>query len=122
MAWIALPGIGSKLAARIVTFRERLGGFYSIKQVADTYGLPDSTFSKIEPLLQCDHSAVRQIDINVADANALKQHPYIRWNIANAIVQYRAQHGNFKTLEDLQQLALITPEIFEKIKPYLKLE
>jgi DNA uptake protein ComE-like DNA-binding protein len=32
-AFIALPGIGSKLAARIVNFRDKLGGFYSIEQV-----------------------------------------------------------------------------------------
>ena len=34
-AWIALPRIGSKLATRIVNFREKLGGFYAISQVAD---------------------------------------------------------------------------------------
>jgi competence protein ComEA len=118
-AFIALPGIGSKLAARIIAFREKLGGFYSVQQVAETYGLPDSTFNKIQPLLQCNHPVVRQININTADANTLKQHPYIRWNLANAIVQYRAQHGNFKSAEDLQQIALITPGLFEKLKVYL---
>ena len=118
-AFITLPGIGSKLAARITAFREKLGGFYSVKQVSETYGLPDSTFNKIQGLLRCDRSSIRQIDINMADANTLKQHPYIRWNLANAIVQYRAQHGNFKKVDDLQQIALITPEIFEKLKVYL---
>jgi competence protein ComEA len=121
-AFIALPGIGSKLAARIIAFREKLGGFYSVQQVSETYGLPDSTFNKIQGLLRCEHSAVRQIDINTADANTLKQHPYIRWSLANAIVQYRVQHGNFKKVEDLQQIALITPEIFEKLKIYLAVQ
>ena len=35
-AFISLPGIGSKLAARIVNFRDKLGGFYSIDQVGET--------------------------------------------------------------------------------------
>ena len=118
-AFIALPGIGSKLAARITAFRAKLGGFYSVKQVSEIYGLPDSTFNKIQGLLRCDRPSIRQIDINTADANTLKQHPYIRWNLANAIVQYRAQHGNFKKVDDLQQIALITPEIFERLKVYL---
>ena len=47
-AFIALPGIGSKLAARIINFRDKLGGFYSIDQVRETFGLPDSTFQKIK--------------------------------------------------------------------------
>ena len=51
-AFIALPGIGSKLAARIVNFREKLGGFYSIEQVGETFGLPDSTFQKIKQYLK----------------------------------------------------------------------
>jgi len=118
-AFIALPGIGSKLAARIVNFRDKLGGFYAVQQVAETYGLPDSTFNKIRNLLKCNHTPVQQININTADANTLKQHPYIRWNLANAIVQYRAQHGNFKSVADLQLVAIITPEILEKISPYL---
>jgi len=121
-AFIALPGIGSKLAARIIAFREKLGGFYSVQQVSETYGLPDSTFNKIQSLLQCNHPAIRQIDINTADANTLKQHPYIRWNLANAIVQYRAQHGSFKSVADLQQIELVTPEIFEKLKIYMAVQ
>lgn len=118
-ALIALPGIGSKLAARIINFRDKLGGFYSVKQVGETYGLPDSTFTKIMGSLQCNTANVKQFNINTADANTLKQHPYIRWNLANAIVQYRNQHGNFKSVDDLQQIAVITPELFEKIKAYL---
>ncbi len=117
--WIALPGIGSKLAARIVNFRERLGGFYSVEQVSETYALPDSTFNKIKKSLQCDHPSLKQININTADAATLKQHPYIRWNLANAIVQYRAQHGNFTSVNDLQLIAQVTPDMFEKIRPYV---
>jgi len=118
-AFIALPGIGAKLAARIVNFRSKLGGFYAVQQVAETYGLPDSTYTGIQHLLQCNAPAVQQLNINTADANTLKQHPYIRWALANAIVQYRNQHGGFKSVEDLQQIALVTPGILAKIKPYL---
>ncbi len=55
-AFIALPGIGSKLASRIVNFRNKLGGFYSVEQVGETFGLPDSTFQLIKPRLQCADS------------------------------------------------------------------
>ena len=120
-AFIALPGIGSKLANRIINFRDKLGGFYSIDQVAETYGLPDSTFQLIKPRLQCETAAIRKININTADAATLKQHPYIKWNIANAIVQFRQQHGAYQP-QDLQQIALITPELFEKVVRYVAVE
>jgi competence protein ComEA len=121
-AFIALPGIGSKLASRIVNFREKLGGFYSVQQVGETFGLPDSTFQLIQPRLQCGAVALQKLHINTADANTLKQHPYIRWNIANAIVQYRQQHGPFHRPEELQQIVLITPELYQKLAAYITVE
>jgi DNA uptake protein ComE-like DNA-binding protein len=116
-----LPGIGSKLSNRIITFREKLGGFYSTSQGAEIYGLPDSTFLKIKPYLITGDISIKKININTADANLLKQHPYIKWNLANAIVQYRQQHDDFKTIDELQNIALITPEVFAKISPYLEI-
>lgn len=118
-AFISLPGIGSKLAMRIINFRDKLGGFYSISQVAETYGVPDSTFQKISPRLQCNNAAVRKININEADINELKSHPYIRYALANVIVNYRKQHGSFKSIDDLRQIDIITEDVFKKIAPYL---
>jgi competence ComEA-like helix-hairpin-helix protein len=118
-ALIALPGIGSKLAARIVNFRNKLGGFYSINQVGETYGLPDSTFQKIKSYLNVDEDGIKKTNINSATKDQLKMHPYIKWNLANAIVEYRNQHGNFKSLEDLKNIELIDEYTLQKISPYL---
>jgi competence ComEA-like helix-hairpin-helix protein len=121
-AWIALPGIGSKLAARIVNFRDKLGGFYAVEQVAETYGLPDSTFQKIKNRLILQQGYIqKKININTADVDALKSHPYINYSLANAIVQYRKQHGNFKELAELKDIQLITDDLFSKIAPYLSI-
>lgn len=49
--WMSFPGIGSVLAARIVKFREKIGGFTSIDQVGKTYGIKDSLFQLMKPLL-----------------------------------------------------------------------
>jgi competence protein ComEA len=118
-AFITLPGIGSKLAARIIAFREKLGGFYKIEQVAETYGLPDSTFQKIKAKLVINGSNVKKLNINTAPVDELKTHPYLRYNIANAIVQYRSQHGNFSAVSDLKKIMMITDDIYNKAAPYL---
>ena len=119
---IALPGIGSKLATRILNFREKLGGFYSVEQVKEVYGLPDSTFQKIKPFLRCDSSQIHKININTADEPKLKDHPYIKWNLARAIVNYRHQHGVYDRLDRLMEIDIISADIFQKISPYLKVE
>ncbi len=120
LAWKNLPGIGSVLSARINKFRDKLGGFFSIEQVAEIYGLTDSSFQIIKPYLTCV-SPVKKININEAGLEVLKDHPYIRLPLARFIVDYRSQHGKFERIEDLQKLIMVTPEIFEKMAPYLYL-
>ncbi|MEO6719760.1 MAG: helix-hairpin-helix domain-containing protein [Ferruginibacter sp.] len=119
-AWIALPGIGAKLSQRIINFRDKLGGFYKIEQVGETFGLPDSTFQKIKGKLRIEAAAIKQININTASIDDLKAHPYLRYAIGNAIVQYRTQHGNYAAVEDVKKIMVITDEIYNKVAPYLK--
>lgn len=121
-AFIALPGIGSKLAARIVSFRDKLGGFYSINQVGETFGLPDSTFQKIKQYLKLENTSIRKININTATIDELKAHPYIRWSLANPIIAYRNEHGSFAKVEDIKKVMAVTEEVYNKIAPYLTLE
>ena len=120
-AFISLPGIGSKLAQRIITFRDKLGGFYSIDQIKETYGLPDSTFIKIKPKLVLASVTLKKININTASLDEMKSHPYLRYTIANSIVQYRTAHGNFASVMDLKKIMIITDEIYNKALPYLTL-
>lgn len=120
-AFISLPGIGGRLSARIVNFRDKLGGFYSVDQIGETYGVPDSTFQKIKTRLQVS-GEVRKMNVNTATKDELKAHPYIRWNLANAIVEYRNQHGAFKSLEELKNIVLVDEATFGKIVHYLSLQ
>ncbi len=120
--FMKLRGIGSKLASRIIHFRERLGGFYSVEQVGETYALPDSVFQKIKANLVAGNDAPRQMDMNLVTVDVLKQHPYIRWNLANAIVQYRQQHGRFGKKEDLLALSVVDSSLYRKISPYLEVK
>lgn len=121
-AFIGLPGIGSKLAARIVSFREKLGGFYSLEQVGETYGLPDSTFQKIKQNLKLFNTSIKKININTATVDELKTHPYIKYTVANPVVSYRNEHGPFSKLEDLKKVMAVTEEVYLRIVPYLSLQ
>ena len=119
-SWEALPGIGPKLASRIVLFRAKLGGFNSVAQVGETFGLPDSTFQIIKPYLDIDKSYLTaKLDINHSTIEELQAHPYISFQMAKVIIAYRDQHGPFKSKEDIIRIALMTPVLYAKLEPYL---
>jgi len=120
-AFISLPGIGGKLATRIVTFRDKLGGFYSIEQIGETYGLPDSTFQKIKQYLKLNNASVKKININTATVDEMKAHPYIKYGLANPIIAYRNEHGVFSKIEDIKKVMAVTEDAYKKIAPYLTL-
>ena len=121
-AFISLPGIGSKLASRIVNFREKLGGFYSIDQIGETYGVPDSTFQIIKQYLKLENTALRKLNINTATVDELKAHPYIKYSLANPIVAYRNEHGSFSNVEDIKKVMVVTEDVYNKIALYLTLK
>ena len=118
-AFETLPGIGVGYSRRIINFRNKLGGFYKVEQVAETFGLPDSVFQKIKPLLKISGNDVKKINLNTAKEEELKAHPYIRWQLAKVITEYKKQHGDFKQLEDLKKIMVIDVETYNKISPYL---
>lgn len=120
--WQSLPGIGPGFARRIIAFRERLGGFYAVEQVAECYGLPDSVFQKIQPFLQIGSSSLKKLDLNGSDEKSLAAHPYIRYKLARLIVQYRSSHAGFKEVADLRSLPLVDEIIYRKIEHYIEIK
>ncbi len=115
-----LPGIGPVLAARIVSYRKKLGGFITVMQLKEVWGLQDSVYQKIATRLEVNAGEVTKMDINTADWDKLKSHPYIGYSLAKTIIRYRNQHGKFKTLKDIQQILLIDEITYNKLENYFK--
>ncbi len=120
--WKTLEGIGPGYAQRIINFREKLGGFYSLEQVAETYGLPDTVFQKIKPRLVFSNGPYRTINLNEVTSDELKKHPYIDVRTANNIVSYRSQHGAFESVTELKKIVSLPSDIYEKIHLYLNVK
>ena len=117
--WERLPGIGPSFAKRIVRYRNRLGGFHSVQQVSEVYGLADSVFKKIQPFLRLGDVSLRKLSLNDTDEKSFAIHPYINTNLARLIVRYRSAHGPFSRVETLRALALVDDSIYRKIEKYL---
>ena len=89
----ALPGIGPVLSARIIKYRNLLGGYVSADQLKEVYGLPEETFDMISSRVFTDSLSVRKIRINEADYKELIRHPYFQESEVSAILKYRELKG-----------------------------
>lgn len=119
-AWQSLRGIGKVLANRIIKFRDKLGGFYLVDQVKETFGLADSVYQKIRPCLQLNAPTLKPLLINQASFNELASHPYLGFKAAKAIMNWKDQHGPFGKMEDLEGLVALEAGKLEKLKPYVQ--
>lgn len=115
-----IKGIGPAFASRIVKYRNRLGGFISINQLKEVYGLDSAKFEQIKSQVSAKEADIKQIDINQCTFDELKTFPYLSYKQSNAIIAYRKQHGNYKSPSDLNKIAILNPEIIQKITPYFK--
>lgn len=114
-----IKGVGAAFARRIVKYRERLGGFYKKEQLLEVYGLDSVKYNEIKSQVRIDGGGIKRININVATFDDLKNHPYLKFKQINAIIQYRKQHGNFNSVDDLKKVAILSPENIQNIAPYL---
>lgn len=117
--WIKLRGIGPVLASRILKFRGALGGFQSVEQVGETFGMKDSVFQSIKGQLVCKGEMLDRIKVNRADWGELNSHPYINSKQAGAMMYYRRNRGGIKDSLELEETLIFDSLELIKILPYL---
>jgi competence protein ComEA len=118
---ISIPGIGPALSARIIKYRNKLGGFSSPKQLYEVWGLDSSLVKQLIPFCNLD-SGIKKMDLNKVTLEELKTHPYISFNLARLIVNYRKSHGAYRSVEDLRLLDLVDADLYAKLAPYFKVQ
>jgi competence protein ComEA len=118
-----IRGIGPVFARRIGRYRDRLGGFTSLAQLREVYGMNDTLYAAVAAqVCLADSTNVRRIFLNRAGEDELSAHPYIDRKLARLIVAFRQQHGSFQRMDELYRIPLVTDELYRKLAPYLSLE
>ena len=113
---VKLPGIGPVFAAKIMRYRDNLGGYTDIAQLMEIAGLPDSL---MEWFVVTDTVPVRKILVNTATLAELRRHPYIDFYQARAIIEFRRERGKIKGSEQLSFMEEFTDQDLIRLEPYL---
>ncbi|ROT46978.1 ComEA family DNA-binding protein [Candidatus Cardinium hertigii] len=117
-----MDGITQKLATRIIKYRDKLGGFISLDQYKEVYGLSNRLQERLmnQTTILAKYRP-KQLSLNHTTFQELVAHPYISPSIAKAIIDYRKKKGKFTTLYTIQELPGYHTDWANKIRPYLSL-
>lgn len=121
---VKLKGVGPAFAKRILGYRKLLGGFYSDKQLLEVYGMDSAKHEMIlhNNRIEIEASKIEPLHINTANVDVLKKHPYIKFQLARLIVNYRLAHGAYKSVDELKKLDLMNETLFLKLKNYITVD
>lgn len=120
---VAVKGIGETLAGRIVNYRNRIGGFVDDIQLKDIYGLNFETRTEVLRSFTVKNAPkVELLNINRASVLELSNVPYIDYELAREIVNYRLLHENISSFEELAKIKEFPSEKIDRIALYLTLK
>jgi DNA uptake protein ComE-like DNA-binding protein len=117
-----VPGIGSVYAKRIVGYRNILGGYYSVMQLSEVYGIDEERYNALAPWFTADTAQISKLPVNQLSQDSLRRHPYINYNQAKIITQLRRQKGKLTGWENLQLLDEFKDIDIARLQYYLSFE
>ena len=116
---VTIPQFGSKRAAKLVEYREKLGGFYNYAQLQEIYIMQNIDTVKLKTYLYINKQKIKKLNINTATYQELVSHPYIDSYLTKLIIKHREKNGPIRDMDELQRITHAYPELIEKLKPYL---
>lgn len=113
-----VPGIGSHFARKIVEYRRRLGGYYSVQQLLEIEDFPETAVAFF--IIPDSTLPQHRLNINRLSLSELKRHPYISFFQARTITDYRRLHGRIDSLQQLKLSRDFPPEAISRLEPYIE--
>ena len=114
-----IRGIGSYRAKMIVRYREQLGGYVRVEQILEARGMDKVIADSILSHFYIDSVVVNKMPVNKMRPEVLQRHPYLNFEQAKAIYEYRRKHIRIKSAEELKKIKGLNPTDIEKISIYL---
>ena len=113
-------GIGEKTVVTILNYRERLGGFVRVEQLAEVPGVTESNYEKILKQITATVAKFGKLIINFASQKTLGLHPYITAPMLRKILRQRQLKGGWSTAEELIEQNIMTRKEAARLAPYLE--
>lgn len=132
---MTLPGVSRAVAHNIVDYRDRIGGFRKVEDVAVVSGVGATKLEAMKPEIcvssrtassgqhspesvrrEPERSGAGGLNVNTATPAQLLSVPGLTDRLVDSIVSYRTQHGPFRSIEDLVKVNHISGSLLDRIR------
>ncbi len=117
-----IPGIGKSFASRILKYRQLVGGFYSVEQIKEVYGMDESLYDRVSQWMEVVKPEIQPIPVNSSSLDRLKAHPYINFYQAKSIQEIKKRKGKLNSIDELALLEEFSPRDLERLSLYLSFD
>lgn len=113
-----IPGIGRVISKNIVSYRNRLGGFYDVRQLLEV----EYVDSALLVWFHLKSDVFRRINVNKAGLDELRSHPYMDFHKAKAIVDFRRKRGRISGMSQISMFKEFSDEDISRLSHYFTFE
>jgi len=118
-----INGVGEKLANRIISYRNKLGGFLVNDQLYEVYYLEQAVADIIlQRFKVLKVPSIQKINVNEASFKEVLSIVYIDYELTKKIVDYRDEVAEIQSLQELKKIDGFPLEKFDRIALYLNVK
>ena len=114
---LRVPGIGPSFAHRILSLRQRLGGYYTVLQLQEVYGMNEEKFLELRPWFTIKTKPIVH-RLSELRADSLPRHPYLRRETMRTLRQMVLRHGHKLSWRLLRSEGTFTRDDSIRLSPY----
>ena len=107
---------------RLITFRDRLGGFHTLEQIYGIHGLDSAELRHLESRLSLQGVQLSKCFVNMEPVDSLARHPYISFSQAYELIRFRDHVRPLRNLDELRRLRVFSLKELEFLGPYLSFD
>ncbi len=118
-----VSGIGEALSRRIISYREKVGGFSHDLQLYNVYGLEPAVVERTLNLFTVKSpKTISKINVNTASASDISTIPGVTFEMAKKIWEFRRLREKIGSIEELEKIEGMTERKLQLIQLYLSVE
>jgi len=114
--------VDRELVYKIMNYRNKLGGFYSLSQVSEIENIDSTSVINIAQSIWIDTIQIRKINLNHAEYKDLIKHPYFNREQVSKLLRYREFTKKIESFDELIKNKVLAKHDIQRLKYYLELE